>query len=318
MKLGNKVLITFSDPGGAKPCLALASTHGISELKVVSDRDYPFYKDFGISVSSFNGNVSSYFEDFRPDGLFTGTSYTSDIEQKFIAEARSRNIACWSFVDHWTDVSKRFINKRGELVLPDYVWVIDQQAKDIAVSEGINSDRIYISGNPYHQWLKKWKPKISRHDFLLDCGVDNIKKIILFAPDPLSNVDGLNTYGFDEISALKTLTELLKEHSLFEKEFVILVKPHPNQDLSKMRDVLDGCDFIKLLSVNTDTNHSLYFADTVIGFFSSVLIEAEILGKPVIRYLEDEFVDPFAGMKIGKKVGRNELLTEILKSYKAV
>ena len=106
--LKGKIIFVFSDPGGAKPLLSLAEENWNNELLVISDRDYPFYKDFRSVVKIIDQDIDSVINFFQPTLIFTGTSYTSDIEKKFIISSIERNIKCLSFVDHWTNVVQRF------------------------------------------------------------------------------------------------------------------------------------------------------------------------------------------------------------------
>ena len=54
----NRGLFIFSDPGGAKPLLAFIENHKLKDYKVISDRVYDFFLDFGINVINFkNENI---------------------------------------------------------------------------------------------------------------------------------------------------------------------------------------------------------------------------------------------------------------------
>lgn len=311
----DKVLFVFSDPGGAKPCLALRSELHDRKLLSVSDRVHAFYENFSNKVLMFNGLPETYFNDFKPDLVFTGTSYTSDIEQKFIKKAKLIGIPCWSFVDHWTSLKQRFLTETGELNFPDQIWVIDQQAKELAIEEGIEHDRLYISGNPYHKWLINWKPKITKEAFLKNNGIDECKqKIIVIAPDPLSNVNGRSVYGFDEISALSTIKLLIEQQWGKTTHFLFLIKAHPNQNRERLNRVIEGCDFLRILPADTDANECIHFADLIIGFFSSFLLEAKIMNKEILRFLDaDSKNDPFVNMEVGTIVNRHNLVPQILK-----
>ena len=313
LKHKGKILFVFSDPGGAKPCLALMSECTPKDVIAVSDRIYPFYKDFQVPVIFLDENYDSIIQAFAPDLIFTGTSYTSSIEKEFIALAKLYAIPCWSFVDHWTSISKRFRNEKHILNLPDLIWVIDERAKDIAVEEGIDSEKLAISDNPYHHWLSNWQPAHSRVQFLEKAGIsDQNKKIIVFAPDPLSNVDGRSAYGFDELVAAEKLVELLKDNRPQINNWVFLIKTHPNQNIGELARIFKGQNDCKILPSDIDTNETIYFADVVIGFFSSFLIEANIMAKPVIRFLDSlSHNDPFEKLDIGIIADEKRLISEI-------
>jgi hypothetical protein len=315
--LEGKILFVFSDPGGAKPCLALSDKLNKSNLVVLSDREYSFYNDFETDVIRIQEleELEEYIESFKPDLIFTGTSYTSSLEKTAIKSAKKKNIKVFSFVDHWTAISERFTGEQENFELPDQIWVIDEKAMNIAISEGISAELIVISGNPYHAWLKNWKPKNIRSVFLNAYNIPLNKQIILFAPDPLSNVNGVEAYGYDEYSVSQKMIELVEQCSNSEKEkYHFLVKAHPNQNYTKLCKLFINQTYFTVLPQSVDTNESIYHADVVMGFFSSILIEAEIMGKVVIRFLvKDSKKDPFFNLNLGTIVNEDNLMKTILK-----
>lgn len=300
------MLFVFSDPGGAKPCLALAGLDAVSDFEVVSDRHYPFYSDFAIAVQQYSGDAISHLRQTQPDLLFTGTSYTSSLEKDFLRAAANAGIPSVSFIDHWTSMRKRFETDDATLRLPGTVWVIDEQAKSNAVADGIPPEKIVISGNPYHEWLKSWRPDKSKEDVLSRFQLSPAReKMLLFAPDPLSNVDGHTRFGFDETDALDALRSIFNEFADQLNDTYVVVKPHPNQNVSKLNALVSGHPAFVIAGNDADTNALIYYSEAVIGFFSSLLIEATILEKPVFRFLiTSGFKDPFAGKEIGIRVDR--------------
>ncbi|OGI11757.1 MAG: hypothetical protein A2Y40_01080 [Candidatus Margulisbacteria bacterium GWF2_35_9] len=314
-KLKGKILFVFSDPGGAKPCLSLIEENNLSNVIAVSDRRYSFYHSFKTPVKIVNKNFEELIKIINPELIFTGTSYTSNIEQQFINIALKNRIRCYSFIDHWTSISKRFKNLDGKMILPDQVWVIDERAKQLAIEEGIDKDRLVISGNPYHDWLLNWKPTINREAFFKQVGLQHInQKILVYAPDPLSNVKGKEVFGFDELSATSVLVELFKKYPTKLKGWKILVKAHPNQDRDKLNKIIERHKTFYILPEEVDINLALFYADAVIGFFSSVLIEATIMNKPVLRFLDGLTKnDPIVGLNVGMITNRNTFITMLSK-----
>lgn len=312
--LSGKVLFVFSDPGGAKPCLSLIELNNLSNVIAVSDRNYTFYNNFKTKVSIITHDFEELVDTFKPKLIFTGTSYTSDIERKFIKIAKDKQIKCISFIDHWTSMLNRFINSDGKLILPDEVWVIDERAKKLAIEEGINEAKLIISENPYHDWINKWTPKISKEEFLKDIGFqDYSKRLIIYAPDPLSNINGKEIYGFDELSATYSISNIFESYQNELKDWKVLLKMHPNQDKLKLKKVLKDCGRITILPETVDTNTVIFYADVVLGFFSSFLIEASLMKKTIVRFLDDHNgVDPIEDLKLGIMVNRNTFVPTLL------
>jgi hypothetical protein len=225
LNLSGGGLFVFSDPGGAKPLLSLVKSlkNSLNFYKIVSDRNYSFFKDFDLEVSYSILTVETEFKETKPDFLFTGTSYTSNIELRFIKEANRLGVKSFSFVDHWTSFNERFV-LNGETVYPAKILVVDETAKNKALESGIPENILEVFGNPYHQFISDWKPSISKDYFFSQLGL-NIegKKFIIYAPDPLSNVNGKFEYGFDELTATKQLCESIKG---LNETYVFLLKLH--------------------------------------------------------------------------------------------
>ena len=114
-------------------------------------------------------------------------------------------------------------------------------------------------------------------------------------------------YGFDEISSTLTLCESIK---CLNENYLFFLKLHPNQKNDKIQKSISSQIFI--LPNDVDTNSLIYYSDVIIGFFSNFLIEADLMHKPVLRYLiEGVKKDPFLDMNIGKIVNQNTLVQEI-------
>ncbi|MFQ1762950.1 hypothetical protein ACK366_08560 [Aeromonas veronii] len=65
----------------------------------------------------------------------------------------------------------------------------------------------------------------------------------------------------------------------------LIVKPHPHQELSilnKVKSIFSDCENVLILSRDADTYTNLVRAKIVVGYFSSVLLEASLFGMSVI------------------------------------
>ncbi|MBK9502044.1 MAG: CDP-glycerol glycerophosphotransferase family protein [Leptospiraceae bacterium] len=310
MQLKGNGLFVYSDPAGAKAVLALALEiqSDLSRINIVSDREYDFVSDFKFLVKKPALKIEEDFEKNQPSFLFTGTSYTSQIELKYISFAQKKKIPTYSFIDHWTSFKERF-SIDNILVFPDKILVIDDRAKSIAVLEGLPEEKIIVFGNPYYNYLKKWTPKISKENFLKSIGVnDDSSKIVVFAPEPLSNVDGIAKYGFDEVTTLNEIKGILDQN---EFSYHFIFKPHPNQKMERIENSISKKMIV--IDVNVDTNTLIYYSDVIISFFSNILIEAATMNKRILRYHKIPVNDdPISELKIGKIVDKNGFLHELM------
>ena len=313
-------LIVFSDPGGAKPCLSLAKKWQESdELLVCSDRQYAFFKTFGIPVRQCRGeDAHAIFQEFQPDSLYSGTSYTSRIELDFLREAAKRGIPSASFVDHYTGFDVRFASDVAR-ILPDEIHVLDEKAASLAREAGLPESRIRITGNPYHEFLRCWQSQLSKEEVFQQLGIPvSDAEIILFAPDPLSNAGGAEKFGTDEVAILGLLLEALGETG---KPIQLLIKAHPNQSMDYLKTGLKNLPKnveVHLVPPEKDAllNNLIQLADLVAGMFSSLLVEAELLGAKTLRILCGITTpDPLAGQSAGAVLTERSQVSSALQTF---
>lgn len=314
--LKGKGIFVYSDPGGARGVLSLIHElkNSLDEYIIISDREFSFVNDYRLSVCTYiNGMENDIINTFKPDFIYTGTSYTSQIELKFIAIALkcSYNIKTYSFIDHWTNFKSRFLNN-GNLVLPEFIHVIDENAKKLAIKDGLPENSLYIIGHPYHIFLKKWIPLVSYEDFITNNEIPN-KKIILYAPDPITNVGGIEKYGFDELVGLELIINSLQSTKK-GNEYIVLIKPHPNQNIKIFVDYLGQNTYhnIKILPVSISNNLIIFYSDYIVSFFSNIMFEANILGKKTISLLLSNMLCKLPFHELHMEINNSQELKNIL------
>jgi hypothetical protein len=66
---------------------------------------------------------------------------------------------------------------------------------------------------------------------------------------------------------------------------------------------------------STDLNSLIYHSDIIIGMFSSLLVEANLFGKKILRHIpKTNTIDPLEHLNIGKKSNNINELVENLKN----
>lgn len=311
-ELKGKGLFVFSDPGGAKPILSFIKINQITDYLIISDRQYVFFEDFGLTVTAYiKGDEIALIERFKPDYIFTGTSYTSLIELVFIELANKMNILTNSFIDHYTNYPDRFLYM-DKYVFPKNILLTDFRALEIA--KQVNLDKqssLVVCGNFYHIFLQNWSPIINRTEFFGDF-VNHDDKVITFAPDPLSNVGGRKIYGFDEKVVWNDLALCLK--SIKNPKLKVVINLHPNQNKKSIQDCVVASAYNQVLFADKlHTNTLIYYSDLVIGMYSSFLVEAKVFQRPIVRYLPNASKpDSLSGNNIGTiSKHRDELKQEL-------
>lgn len=313
-QLKGKGIFVFSDPGGAKPVLALIKLNpDLKDYLVVSDREYDFFTDFNIPVTPYEPSCEDQIvKQFSPDFIFTGTSYTSSIELKFISIANKFNIPSYAFVDHYTNFLNRF-DLDGKLEYPNIICVIDSKAHSIALKSQTTAT-VIITSNFYHEYLKSWKVPVGKDVFFANSNIPKNNKLIVFAPDPLSNVGGIDEYGLDEVSVYTNLLKVI--NGLQRSDITIVLKSHPNQKKAIVENVNMPESIHSISGDHLHLNTMLFHADMVVGIFSNILLEATILKTKVIRNLIGlKKPDPFADLQVGQVArSEEELATLVLKN----
>jgi hypothetical protein len=283
----DNLALCFSDPAGSNACLAIAKMferEGLEVPLLFSNREYK---------GAIEHNHKIHISDTVPEDwnllgvktLITGTSHpesSNRFEVRCIASAIQQGLFVRSFIDHWSNFAIRF-EGLSSTEYPHQILVVDEEAKKIAIAEGLPSERIIVSGNPYHYYLKNyWKPFYRGKDYLQILGIDVNGTHILFAPDPISLRIGKKKAGFTEDEALKNLLDIVSDS---KRAVTILLKLHPLQPLAIINNITDNYRNDNMIVIGgANVPELLNAVDVVIGFYSNILLEAIAIGKKVIRY----------------------------------
>jgi hypothetical protein len=307
---GKRVALVFGDPAGAKAMIAAFKLFSLRHSAILlSDRQHSFYTDLSVNVVSVS-SVEDLFiklDLFGPQIILTGTSYPDSIEIHSLKYAQSKKIESASFIDHWTNMKVRFIDKNGTTRLPDVIFVIDKVAFDFALKEGLPSEKISISKNPYYTLLESWRPVFDRSSINALLNFKQQWKYIVFAPEPLAKFNLEKKYGFNEYDVLKDINHIISSLNMTHDYKIRMVyKTHPNITLDEVSNSIRfnlGTipEYIHLVD-KVDINHLMFYSSGVFGFFSNSLIEASFMGTPTFRILyklENGLEDPLLGLNIG-------------------
>jgi hypothetical protein len=221
----------------------------------------------------------------------TSTGYDS-LDKKFVRAAKKFGKKSVAILDSWVNYEIRF--KDAET---DYIFVMDELAKQDMLGAGFPEEKILVTGNPYFDKFKK---------------LDSKGNEIIFFCQPFTELE--NSLGLNEVEILRDFAEVFKK--LGKK---IKVKLHPR---AKNLDKFDALD---VEITNEEVSDLIRKAELVIGMNSMALFEAAMSGKKVLSYQPGLTVpDPLATnrMKITKAVYRKEDLensiVEILKDNNVV
>ena len=294
-----KGIFVFSDPAGANSVLAI-----VDRLILLGHLPK---KDFLVFTNSMKTNLDEYksildvslsnesdfadvIKSFNPTYIFSGTSL-NEFEHLWRKVAINENIKVISFIDHWTSYIERF-SFNNEIIFGNEIWVIDDIAKNEAILAGIPENLLIISGNPYYDKVKEFKPLIEKDFFYISNKLSSTKSKVLYISDYLStnynyNNEGVCELGYDEYSVFSDLLDCLNSYeNNFTSKFQFVIKIHPKAPLNKF-DLLLKNNNIKNLDIivlrDCDSLTVNYYSDYVIGMHSNMVIESYLLNKKLLR-----------------------------------
>ena len=294
-----KGIYVFSDPAGANSVLAIIDK--LILLGQIPKRDFLVFTnsiktglDEYKKVLDFSLYNESDFVDvirsFNPTYIFSGTSL-NEFEHLWRKVAINENIKVISFIDHWTSYIERF-SFNNEIIFGNEIWVIDDIAKNEAILAGIPENLLIISGNPYYDKVKEFKPLIEKDFFYISNKLSSTKSKVLYISDYLStnynyNNEGVCELGYDEYSVFSDLLDCLNSYeNNFTSKFQFVIKIHPKAPLNKF-DLLLKNNNIKNLDIivlrDCDSLTVNYYSDYVIGMHSNMVIESYLLNKKLLR-----------------------------------
>ena len=165
---------------------------------------------------------------------------------------------------------------QGYIISTDYNFYI--QPTDYEINVGVIPNEICVVGKGLEKRIKKFSNKIdvtTAPAFRFNSVYQNFERkdfnrriLVALSTDPKEN--------FDQLSLLSNALKLLN------KEFNILVKPHPSCNISKLIKKLGGLWISEFNVVDGEFNKIVSNVDMLVGSASSSLVETVSRGIPVI------------------------------------
>jgi len=170
-------------------------------------------------------------------------------------------------------------------ILPEKLLLFGDIPREILLRRGYPSKKLVTFGNPVF-FNYKLIDESTINKFREKFGLNNFKHVILFAPPNLQ--ENKNEINFN--------TEILNQFiSDFNDrtDYVILIKLHPLDSPSKYEKLLKSLMNFKI--INGNILELILLSDVVISTYSTTILDAMALQKPVIQIKSDNenFVMPF-------------------------
>lgn len=231
-----------------------------------------------------------YFEKYKPDLVFGPDLFHPD-DAHFLMEAKHRGIRTIGMVRSWDNIT----NKGFFRAKPDHVLVNNEVIRDEAIEfEDIAGKDITVVGMPqFDDYVTK--KRTSREEFFKRIGFDPKKPFIVFGP-----------WGNRFIDTDWQILQILKDAIAAKQlppNIQILVRIPPNDTISLGDFVPD--EHFKIYYVSkpfkegvyrdrefdekamVETADNLYYADVLLGYMSSLNIDACAFDKPIVAIAFD-------------------------------
>ena len=244
--------------------------------------------------------IDAVFLSFKPDVMIiTPLLDRSGQMWDYMASARARGVHSVFPVHSWDNLS----SKARVNVFPDRMLVWNQIQRDEAIRfHRVPKDRIAITGaQGFDDWFEM-QPSTTRSEFCSALGLNPEKPILLFVCSAI-----LKRHMASEVATSKTelpfftrwIGALRKSTDARLREANVIIRPHP-----KREDHWDDVDLTQWGRVvvhpsqgrlpNNDESKavffdSLYHSEVIIGLNTSAMIEAGIVGRPVMTVLDPDY-----------------------------
>jgi hypothetical protein len=214
-------------------------------------------------------------------------------EVEVLKAARRRGITSILAVASWDNLTNKGIMKAA----PELVAVWNEPMAEEAVRlHGINRSSILVTGAPVFDWWFDKGARLSRLDFLSLVTIPDDhrhRRVIVYLCSSVSIVNGSEVALFND-----WLAAIRGSSDPNVSEAVVIVRPHP-MAVAQWADAIERQDagqradytlFPRVLSHPTSDEqkssflNTLLHADAIVGLNTSAMIEATILGRPVLTF----------------------------------
>jgi hypothetical protein len=208
--------------------------------------------------------------------LLSGTSYASDLEHQARAQAKAQGIHSIGVIDHWVNYPDRFL-RDGSRVLPDEIWVADDDALTIATAcfPGIT-----VRQQP-NLYLADLVTQVREVDYGSHPGA---ARRVLYALEPIRHAwaDG---GASGEFQALDYFIRFGRQIGL-DGTAEIRLRPHPSDPPGKYDAWLARHSNWNLhIDPSASLAQSIAWADTVVGCETYALVVGLATGRRVVSTL---------------------------------
>ena len=297
------IMVCATEPGSAANLVEiLPGLAPISDLTLFSEsggRKIFNENDFQAIDSSTIKSVETavqILEEVRPGVVICGRGIDMQSADRFmVAAARNQGIPSLVMIDEWYDYAKNFADNAGNLVFcPDVICCPDLQARNEAISEGLPSDRLHVTGSPAYAAVLDKNVEFNRQAPPLPMSLLDIhsRPVILFISEK-TNVERDRQNGDQQAcentprgrdNESKIREGLIRALQLVGEKCTVLERPHPSHRDSSDFSFSDRDNISWRISSQDVLTSLVWHCDLVIGIRSAALLTASLMAKPTLSY----------------------------------
>jgi len=161
--------------------------------------------------------------------------------------------------------------------LPDKLLLFGEIPKKILLSNGYPENKLEIFCNPIFLPFYNNKIKTDPKSIIENYNLTNDRKFILFAPP------GLSDYIDSKINYNEKILKQLFHDFKDDNKLLFLIKPHPSDDPNEYQKIIENFSTSNFKIINSGLLELIYISKIVISTFSTTIIDAMSLEKPVIQ-----------------------------------
>jgi hypothetical protein len=241
------------------PAWRVALAPGSRErLRVLDLENVPLLAGALNSISA----LETQLRDWKPHLLVVSASHC-EVEEAAFLYAQKHGVPTCRFIDTWYRYRERLTLSDGRFALPDRVLVIDDAAIAQAENAGVPRHLLSAVGHPAWETVGEL-PAADRRD-------------VMFVSQPVNRFYG-DRLGYTEIGTWSRLLEIATTRPDLVRKLVYA--RHPNDDAPLPAESTS-------ISVAKSGRAAMSAVGTVVGMFSSLLMDALLAGRHVVSFQPD-------------------------------
>ena len=288
----NQFLGKYKDLINNKDFQNLFSFHGINFWDSISDMFFQItYAPYLSRWLSLYLGYCKAFESKKPKSIFM-PSETDPQNLVLISACKKYKIPTFGLQHGWfshtgppgyLQESKLHFHKFS-YPFPSKMLVWGNISKKILSSLGWPENNIMIFGHTFYNYLNSINQILENPPFS-KFNLDSSKKIILFTTTNMQSKYSFPGYFYDTI-----VWKYLLENFSNDTNFIIILKPHPHEDVSEFKQILKEFNSTNSFIIQDNLQELLSVSDIIVSNYSTVILDALAMKKNVLE-LEWQDID---------------------------